>query len=154
MQIVALIVFRRTALPTSSLLRKTTRERFESSGVRDVMPIQVWTNNCRASLDIVVFNGADPKQISQQPPLTLTAGSGMNCESTRRSDHRLQRSPASTLKSWRSVYDWRTVRSGCRRVQIFCGFEENLIYTSLATCNSLRTRRGAGQVTQHEGTAH
>src|SRR3972149_4642207 len=32
-------------------------------GVRDVIPVQVFTNNCRASLDVVVFYGVPPKQL-------------------------------------------------------------------------------------------
>ena len=32
----------------------------EIPGVADVAPIQVFTNNCRASLDVVVFHGMPP----------------------------------------------------------------------------------------------
>jgi len=32
-------------------------------GVRDVVPIQVFTNNCRASLDVVVFYGVPPEKL-------------------------------------------------------------------------------------------
>ena len=32
-------------------------------GVREVVPIQVFTNNCRASLDVIVFYGLPPKKL-------------------------------------------------------------------------------------------
>ncbi len=72
-----LIVFQENRFcPTTSRLPEDyARKLKEIAGVRDVMPIQVWTNNCRASLDIVVFNGADPKQIQNTRPLSLVAGS-------------------------------------------------------------------------------
>src|SRR6056297_4068142 len=72
----SLIVFQENRFcPTTSRLPEDyARKIKEVPGVRDVMPIQVWTNNCRASLDIVVFNGADPQQIKSTRPLTLTGG--------------------------------------------------------------------------------
>ncbi len=65
-----LIVFQENRFcPTTSRLPEDySRKIKEVAGVRDVMPIQVWTNNCRASLDIVVFNGADPAQIQKHSP--------------------------------------------------------------------------------------
>ena len=35
----------------------------ELDGIRDVVPIQVFTNNCRASLDVVVFYGVPPEKL-------------------------------------------------------------------------------------------
>jgi len=72
----SLIVFQENRFcPTTSRLPEDYASKIkEVAGVREVMPIQVWTNNCRASLDIVVFNGADPKQIQNTRPLTLVAG--------------------------------------------------------------------------------
>jgi putative ABC transport system permease protein len=37
-------------------------------GVKDVLPVKVVVNNCRASLDTVVFNGVDPKLLPQVHP--------------------------------------------------------------------------------------
>ncbi len=56
-----LIVFQENRFcPTTSRLPEDYAQKIKKiPGVRDVMPIQVWTNNCRASLDIVVFNGAN-----------------------------------------------------------------------------------------------
>ncbi|MGI9430412.1 MAG: ABC transporter permease [Bythopirellula sp.] len=44
-------------------------------GVQDVVPVQVFTNNCRASLDVVVFYGVPPKKLRKARDFELTAGS-------------------------------------------------------------------------------
>ncbi|MFP6677492.1 MAG: FtsX-like permease family protein [Pirellulaceae bacterium] len=44
-------------------------------GVRQVMPIQVFTNNCRASLDVVIFYGVPPKKLRQTRDFKLLSGS-------------------------------------------------------------------------------
>ena len=51
-----LIVFQENRFcPTSSRLPQDYADRIlKIPGVKEVMPVQVWTNNCRASLDIVV----------------------------------------------------------------------------------------------------
>lgn len=38
------------------------------SGVREVIPVQVFTNNCRASLDVVVFYGVPPDKLRVARP--------------------------------------------------------------------------------------
>ncbi len=44
-------------------------------GVKSVLPVKVVVNNCRASLDTVVFHGVDPKLLpAVRPNLTLVAG--------------------------------------------------------------------------------
>ena len=77
----SLIVFQENRFcPTTSRLPEDYSQKIkELPGVRDVMPIQVWTNNCRASLDIVVFNGADPAQIQKSRPLKLLALCLLHC---------------------------------------------------------------------------
>src|SRR5262245_22807146 len=54
-----LIVFQenRFCPATSRLPTDYSRLIATIDGVRDVLPVQVYTNNCRASLDVVVFNG-------------------------------------------------------------------------------------------------
>ena len=44
-------------------------------GVRDVVPIQVFTNNCRASLDVVVFYGTHAEQVRKVRDFELVSGS-------------------------------------------------------------------------------
>ncbi|WP_430453339.1 ABC transporter permease [Rhodopirellula europaea] len=149
----SLIVFQENRFcPTTSRLPEDySRKIKEISGVRDVMPIQVWTNNCRASLDIVVFNGADPQQIKSTRPLTLTEG---NWESFAK-----QRDAAIV---GRNVAQRRGLKTGDQfsigdiSVKVAGVFsstvpsEENLIYTSLAFLQYTRGLDAAGLVTQHE----
>ena len=50
--------------PATSHLPQDYSEKIQKlSGVKDVVPIQVFTNNCRASLDIVVFYGVPPEKL-------------------------------------------------------------------------------------------
>lgn len=71
-----LVVFQENRFcPTSSQLPEDyARQIMKVSGVQEVMPVQVWTNNCRASLNIVVFNGARPSQLQKRRPLELLQG--------------------------------------------------------------------------------
>ncbi|EMI53275.1 ABC transporter permease [Rhodopirellula sallentina] len=151
----SLIVFQENRFcPTSSRLPEDYAGKIkEVSGVRDVMPIQVWTNNCRASLDIVVFNGADPEQIRSSRPIELVEGSWDGFES--------QRDAAIV---GRNVAQRRGLDAGDQfsigeiSVKVAGVFEssvpseENLIYTSLAFLQYTRGLDAAGLVTQHEVT--
>lgn len=49
-------------------------------GVRTVVPIQVFTNNCRASLDVVVFYGLPARLLRQVRDFRLVAGSWQEFE--------------------------------------------------------------------------
>lgn len=50
-------------------------------GVKEVVPIQVFTNNCRASLDVVVFYGVPPALLRKARDFELIAGSWSEYES-------------------------------------------------------------------------
>ena len=148
-----LIVFQENRFcPTTSRLPEDySRKIKEVAGVRDVMPIQVWTNNCRASLDIVVFNGADPAQIQNTRPIKLIKGNWQQFTS--------QRDAAIV---GRNVANRRGLKTGDQfsigdiSVKVAGVFEstvpseENLIYTSLAFLQYTRGLDAAGLVTQHE----
>jgi putative ABC transport system permease protein len=43
-------------------------------GVKDVIPIQVYVNNCRASLDLVLFHGLPPEKLRSARDLKMLAG--------------------------------------------------------------------------------
>jgi len=150
-----LIVFQENRFcPTSSRLPEDySREIRKLPGVRDVMPIQVWTNNCRASLDIIVFNGAAPDQIRKNRPLTLTAGSWD--EFAARSDGAIIGQSVARRRRLQ-VGDQFTIGGLSVRIAgIFnssVASEENLIYTSLAYLQLAKDKDGAGLVTQHEVT--
>ncbi|PHS11191.1 MAG: ABC transporter substrate-binding protein [Blastopirellula sp.] len=49
-------------------------------GVREVFPVQVFTNNCRASLDVVVFYGVPPKKLQNVRDFKLTSGNWVDFE--------------------------------------------------------------------------
>ncbi|EGF28286.1 ABC transporter permease [Rhodopirellula baltica] len=148
-----LIVFQENRFcPTSSRLPEDyERVIAEVPGVRDVMPIQVWTNNCRASLDIVVFNGADPKQIQQTRPLKLTSGDWQQFESTR--DAAIVGRNVAQRRGLKAGDQFTIGELSVRVAGIFesnVPSEENLIYTSLQFLQYSRGLDAAGLVTQHE----
>jgi putative ABC transport system permease protein len=72
----SLIVFQanRFCPSTSKLPENYAAQVAKLPGVADVIPIQVFMNNCRASLDLVVFNGVPPDKLKAFRDLTLTSG--------------------------------------------------------------------------------
>lgn len=59
---------------TSHLPQDYDRQVAELDGVREVVPIQVFTNNCRASLDVVVFYGVPPEKLRSARDFELESG--------------------------------------------------------------------------------
>lgn len=72
----SLIVFQSNKFcpATSHLPQDYDRSIAELSGIKDVIPIQVFTNNCRASLDVVVFYGVPPEKIRVARDFNLIEG--------------------------------------------------------------------------------
>ncbi|MBL8811564.1 MAG: ABC transporter permease [Planctomycetaceae bacterium] len=148
-----LIVFQENRFcPSSSRLPEDYAPAIKKlAGVKQVMPIQVWTNNCRASLDIVVFNGIPPEQIRDNRPVHLINGSW---------EAFLTRRDAAIIG--RNIANRRGLKSGDQftigdlSVQVAGVFasdvpsEENLIYTSLQFLQYSRGKETAGTVTQLE----
>ncbi|MEE2640216.1 MAG: ABC transporter permease [Planctomycetota bacterium] len=67
---------------TSHLPQDYDQKIMEISGVREVVPIQVYTNNCRASLDVVVFYGVPAKKLRPaRPDFQLISGTWDEFES-------------------------------------------------------------------------
>jgi putative ABC transport system permease protein len=149
----SLIVFQENRFcPTSSRLPEDySRKIREVRGVKDVMPIQVWTNNCRASLDIVVFNGADPDQIQTTRPVELTTGSWSDFRSQRDAaivGRNVGRRRGLDVGDQFSIGDISVKVAGIFSSSVPA--EENLIYTSLEFLQYTRGLDAAGLVTQHE----
>ena len=149
----SLIVFQESRFcPTSSRLPEDYSRKIEEvSGVREVMPIQVWTNNCRASLDIVVFQGADPEQIRRTRPLTLTDGDWQAFSSQR--DAAIVGRNVAQRRGLKPGDQFSIGEISVNVTGIFessVPSEENLIYTSLAFLQYTRGLDAAGLVTQHE----
>ena len=120
-------------------------------GVRDVVPIQVLTNNCRASLDVVVFYGVPPKKLKQVRDFTLVDGDISAFEENR---------DAAIIG--RAVARRRGIRTGGKfslgdyTVTVAGVFacnnpaEENYIYTHLEYLQRRRGQNLVGTVTQLE----
>jgi putative ABC transport system permease protein len=149
----SLIVFQENRFcPTSSRLPEDYAGKIKDvRGVRDVMPIQVWTNNCRASLDIVVFNGADPDQIQATRPVELMEGSWNDFGSQRDAaivGRNVAQRRGLSVGDQFSIGDISVNVAGV--FQSTVPSEENLIYTSLKFLQYTRGLDAAGLVTQHE----
>lgn len=65
---------------TSHLPQDYDRQIQELSGVREVVPVQVFTNNCRASLDVVVFYGVPPEKLRIARDFELLSGNWQEFE--------------------------------------------------------------------------
>jgi putative ABC transport system permease protein len=148
-----LIVFQENRFcPTTSRLPEDySRKIKEIPGVREVMPIQVWTNNCRASLDIVVFNGASPTQIQKIRPIQLTSGNWQQFAS--QSDAAIVGRNIANRRGLKlgdqfSIGDISVKVAGIFESKV--PSEENLIYTHLAFLQFTRGLDATGLVTQHE----
>lgn len=149
----SLIVFQENRFcPTSSRLPEDYAVKInEIEGVREVIPIQVWTNNCRASLDIVVFNGADPQQIRNARPLTLIEGNWQHFASQR--DAAIVGRNVARRRGLKAGEQFSIGDISVKVAGIFTSTvpsEENLIYTSLEFLQYTRELDAAGLVTQHE----
>jgi putative ABC transport system permease protein len=148
-----LIVFQENRFcPTTSRLPEDYARRIrEIAGVRDVMPLQVWTNNCRASLDVIVFNGAPPEQLRKNREIQLVAGNWGEFES-RRDAALVGRNVAQR----RNLDVGEQFTIGDLSVRVAGLFEspipaeENLIYSSLAFLQYTQRLDAAGLVTLHE----
>lgn len=148
-----LVVFQENRFcPTSSRLPVDYASKIQAvPGVGEVIPIQVWTNNCRASLDIVVFNGANPEKIRRHRDLTLLAGDWSQL-GIRRDAALVGRSVANR----RGIQLGEQFSIGNVSVHVAGIFgsniaaEENLIYTSLEFLQYTEGLDAAGLVTQIE----
>jgi putative ABC transport system permease protein len=148
-----LIVFQENRFcPTSSRLPQDYADRIRKiPGVSDVMPVQVWTNNCRASLDVVVFNGAPVQNLQSARDLRLMSGN-WNEFTSRRDAALVGRSVAQR----RNLEVGEQFSIGDVSVKVAGIFEspvpaeENLIYTNLEFLQYTRGLDAAGLVTQHE----
>ncbi|MCH7989620.1 MAG: ABC transporter permease [Planctomycetes bacterium] len=72
----SLIVFQANKFcpATSHLPQDYDRQIARLDGVREVFPVQVFTNNCRASLDVVVFYGVPPEKLQTARDFELLSG--------------------------------------------------------------------------------
>lgn len=80
-----LIVFQnnRFCPSTSKLPEDYARQIRALPGVKDAVPVKVFMNNCRASLDVVVFHGMPPDKLRVARDLTLLSGDWAEFEQRR-----------------------------------------------------------------------
>jgi putative ABC transport system permease protein len=120
--------------------------------VREVVPIQVFTNNCRASLDVIVFYGLPPKKLRvARPDFQLLSGGWNEFEANQ---------DAAVIG--RAVANRRGLKTGGKfsigdlTVQVAGIFassdpaEENYIYSHLDFLQRGKDQDLVGTVTQHE----
>jgi len=68
---------------TSKIPEDYSRRVLKVAGVKDAVPIKVFMNNCRASLDVVVFNGLPAEKLRSVRNLTLVQGDWATFEKQR-----------------------------------------------------------------------
>lgn len=148
-----LVVFQENRFcPTSSRLPEDyARIVGKVPGVRDVVPIQVWTNNCRASLDVVVFQGIRKPQLRTARKLEVVAGDVS--EFDRRHDAALVGRSVAQRRGLH-VGDQFTIGPISVKVAAIVASatpaEDNLIFTGLEFLQNTRGLGGPGVVTMHE----
>lgn len=78
----SLIVFQANKFcpATSHLPQDYDQQIADMAGVKEVIPVQVFTNNCRASLDVVVFYGVPPEKLRAARDFELVAGTWSDFE--------------------------------------------------------------------------
>jgi putative ABC transport system permease protein len=149
----ALIVFQanRFCPFTSSLPQDYDREIAKIEGVRDVIPIKVYTNNCRASLDVIVFHGVPPEKLQSARQLNVTQGSFADFERLR--DGALV---GRAVARRRGISTGERFSIGGVTVTVAGIFtaphpaEEDFIYTQLEFLQRQRGKNEVGRVTQFE----
>jgi putative ABC transport system permease protein len=120
-------------------------------GVREVVPIQVFTNNCRASLDVIVFYGTPPKKLRVARDFTLVSGDWADFE-----DHQDAAVVGRAVAGRRGLEVGKKFSIGDITVQVAGIFtsndpaEENYIYSHLDFLQRGQRDDFVGTVTQHE----
>ncbi len=148
-----LIVFQENRFcPQSSKLPEDySRTIAKLPGVAAVVPIKVFTNNCRASLDSIVFQGVQPDQLKEFRHLTLNSGAwdGFN----RQGDGALV---GHAIAGRRNLKTGDKFTIGDVTVQVAGVFqssdaaEDALVYTHLDFLQRTRGQNEVGVVTQLE----
>jgi putative ABC transport system permease protein len=148
-----LIVFQenRFCPATSKLPQDYVRKAATMLGVKEVIPIKVFTNNCRASLDVVVFNGMDPKHVRSARELTLLSGSWS--EFDRRKDGAIVGQAVAQRRGIKVGQRFTIGEVSVNVVGIFRSAvtaEDSFIYTHLEFLQRARGKDSVGTVTQLE----
>lgn len=120
-------------------------------GVQDVLPIKVFTNNCRASLDAVVFQGVPCDELAKWRELALMEGSWSEFQSR---DNGAVVGSAVAQRRRLKVGDRFTIGDVSVNVAAIgespAAAENNVIYTHLDFLQRARGANDVGTVTQFE----
>lgn len=136
---------------TSHLPQDYDQQISRLEGVRDVIPIQVFTNNCRASLDVVVFYGLPPEKLRSVRDFQLLSGSWPDFE-----DHQDAAVVGRAVASRRGIKTGDKFSIGDLSVVVAGIYssedpaEENYIYSHLDFLQRSKGFNRVGTVTQHE----
>lgn len=148
-----LIVFQenRFCPQSSKLPQDYCRTIARQPGVTDVIPIKVFTNNCRASLDSIVFQGMPPEQLKKFRKLELQSGSWDAF--ARQDDGALVGAAVAARRQLSTgdkftIGDISVVVAGVFQSQTAA--EEGLIYTHLDFLQRAQGQDNVGTVTQLE----
>ncbi len=153
----SLIVFQANKFcPATSHLPQDYQQRVARlDGVRDVVPIQVFTNNCRASLDVIVFYGVPSEKLRQARDFQLIAGDWSDF-----TKHRDAAVVGRAVAARRGIELGNTFSIGALSVTVAGIFssddpaEENYIYSHLEFLQRGRGMNLVGTVTQLEVLLH
>jgi putative ABC transport system permease protein len=148
-----LIIFQENRFcPASSKLPEDyARTVAKLGGVKEVVPIKVFTNNCRASLDVIVFNGLPPDKLKTARDLTLLSGTWDAFNS--RADAALVGQAVAQRRRLKvgqrfSIGEVTVTIVGTFRSTVSA--EDNYIYTHLRFLQQARGKNSVGTVTQLE----
>ena len=136
---------------TSHLPQDYDQQIARLDGVKDVVPIQVFTNNCRASLDVVVFYGVPPQKLRKARDFELTSGSWSEFE-----QHQDAAVVGQAVASRRGISVGDKFSIGDLSVDVAGVFtsddpaEENYIYSHLEFLQRSKGMNSVGTVTQIE----
>ncbi|WP_254512844.1 ABC transporter permease [Anatilimnocola floriformis] len=148
-----LIVFQENRFcPSSSKLPEDyARTVQKMPGVKDVVPIKVFTNNCRASLDVVVFNGLPPEKLRTARKLELLTGNWGDFDG--RTDGAVIGQAIAARRNLKTGQKFTIGDVTVSIVGIFrstVAAEDNFIYTHLDFLQRARGKTSVGTVTQLE----
>lgn len=149
----SLIVFQANKFcpATSHLPQDYDTQIAKVDGVREVVPIQVFTNNCRASLDVVVFYGVPPTKLRKARDFELISGSWGEFE-----EHQDAAVVGQAVAARRKIKTGDKFSIGDLSVQVAGIFrsddpaEENYIYSHLDFLQRSKGMNLVGTVTQLE----
>lgn len=136
---------------TSHLPQDYDRQIARMPGVREVLPIQVFTNNCRASLDVVVFYGVPAEKLRAARDFALLSGTWSEFESRQDAaivGRRVARRRSIEIGEKFSIGDINVSVAGVYSSDDPA--EENYIYCHLDFLQRSKGFNLVGTVTQHE----